>query len=102
MGTPRKIMSDSNNLTYKWLVGILLALVLSLSGGWAVEINTRVTNLEKQSNETTAALVAVKVRQENVIITLGEIKSILESNRSLLERLLTNNNSRSRKDETNP
>lgn len=43
--------TSSNVLTYKWLVGILVLLVLSMGAAWAVEINARIVRVENSVSE---------------------------------------------------
>ena len=42
-------MTDTNSrtITWKWLVGILVLIVLSMTGAWAWDITTRVALVEK-------------------------------------------------------
>jgi len=42
-------MTDTNSrtVTWKWLVGILVLIVLSMTGAWAWDITTRVALVEK-------------------------------------------------------
>ena len=39
--------TNSRTVTWKWLVGILVLIVLSMTGAWAWDITTRVALVEK-------------------------------------------------------
>ena len=43
--------SQSNVLTYRWLVGILVLAVFGLTSAWAMEISARMTRAENSISE---------------------------------------------------
>ena len=69
MTTPRE---EGNQLTYKWLVGILITIVLALVGGWGFSMETRFT-AQTQSLES---IKQTKADREDVAELLDRVKVI--------------------------
>jgi hypothetical protein len=84
-------MSDNNgkaNVTFKWVVGILMTLVFGLAGGWAMDMNGRVAKLEQQNYEQSGQLARITARQEMVLESLTELRSGQADIRGALDRNL--------------
>jgi len=79
MTTPRE---EGNQLTYKWLVGILITIVLALVGGWGFSMETRFT-AQTQSLES---IKQTKADREDVAELLDRVKVIERDVKELLRR----------------
>lgn len=74
-----------NVLTYKWLVGILVVMVLALTASWATELAARVTRVESSVSEIRAefrAFIAGQTAEHRAISDkLSEITTVLKEMR---------------------
>lgn len=66
---------NGNNLTFKWLAGILLSLLLIAGAAWAKDVNDRVREIERDQSATGERLARIEASQ---VRTEADVAQILQ------------------------
>jgi hypothetical protein len=65
------------NLTFRWLAGILVSLLVLAATGWAAQVNGRLDRLETMNNDRGERLARIEAQLVTVTSQLSEIRILL-------------------------
>lgn len=74
---PDQRRNGSGNLTYKWLVGVLLTLLVGGGMGWMSSLNAQVTTIANITSLQGERLSAVETMTKSIDKSLADIRDTL-------------------------
>lgn len=74
---PDQRRSDGSALTYKWLVGILVTILLAGGAGWMTNISAQVTSITVTTTSHEARIASVETTAHSIERHLSDIRQTL-------------------------
>lgn len=84
-------MNERNSVTWKWLAGILVLILLGAGGGWMGSMHAQIEDLKKEQSQDRAAVGQVDKKvgiiEEQTKRTQDDVKEIKETQKDTNRKL---------------